>query len=199
MLYILTGPIQSGKTRWLQEVVHLLEKTNIGCDGVLVPGIWNEVGGSYEKLGIWNEMLPSHERVSFALKPDENKGIYANLSCKDTSKKDQGWYINNDAVRVVNSHFRNIQQSIPESDKNKHILIIDELGIMELERNKGLIAAVELLQKGPQGYFKHAIVVVREKNNFHKIACEKFSSSWDKVAFITPQQYTPQEFIEVIS
>ena len=42
MLYILTGDIQIGKTRWLQKTVSILEDMGVGVQGVITPGIWKK-------------------------------------------------------------------------------------------------------------------------------------------------------------
>ncbi|MDD6289009.1 MAG: nucleoside-triphosphatase, partial [Eggerthellales bacterium] len=42
MLLILTGEIQIGKTRWLQELVCELQEEGVAVSGVIAPGIWVE-------------------------------------------------------------------------------------------------------------------------------------------------------------
>ncbi|MEE0707078.1 MAG: hypothetical protein UCH28_11950, partial [Adlercreutzia sp.] len=43
------------------------------------------------------------------------------------------------------------------------LLIVDELGRLELQRGEGLTEAVALLRQGPTSAFPHALVVVREE------------------------------------
>lgn len=71
MLYLLTGQVQTGKTRWLQGLVSAYEARGVAVGGVLAPGVWREVtardgAASFEKLGIDNILLPEHETIPFA-------------------------------------------------------------------------------------------------------------------------------------
>ena len=85
MLFILTGDIQIGKTRWLSALVDDLARRGVTVFGVLSPGDWRErpngeVGGEsargmagagrYEKFGIDCVLLPSGERIRFAERGD---------------------------------------------------------------------------------------------------------------------------------
>ena len=67
MLFILTGDIQIGKTRWLKSTCRKLAADGIPCAGVVAPGVWvpSEHGDAngFEKLGIDNVLLPGGERV----------------------------------------------------------------------------------------------------------------------------------------
>lgn len=71
MLYILTGDIQIGKTRWLQALVESLAENGVPSYGVVAPGVWREAQSSsgqpqYEKLGINNVLLPNGQEIPFA-------------------------------------------------------------------------------------------------------------------------------------
>ena len=51
------------------------------------------------------------------------------------------------------------------ADARQHVvslLIVDELGRLELMRGEGLVEAMALLDRGPTRAFPHALVVVRE-------------------------------------
>ena len=79
MLFILTGDVQSGKTRWLERLVAELAADGVESRGVLAPGVWRPRAdgddggprplgsgeGAYEKLGIDNVLLPQGERLRF--------------------------------------------------------------------------------------------------------------------------------------
>ncbi len=197
MLYIVTGSIQSGKTRWLQEVVRQLEESSVRCEGILAPGIWSKAEDGFRKEGILNVLLPSHKTITFALRPDESKGIAANIKCSDNSSPQSGWYIDEDAVQEVNRHFARLDEHLKSSkDNTESILIIDELGILELLRNQGITQALKLLEKGPQGHYKHALVVVRAKKELPKIVEERFSESWGGSEIIDPHEIAPKKFIK---
>ena len=83
MLFLLTGDVQIGKTRWLERLAAELAGDGVPVAGVLAPGVWrvrepHEVPGErglagegrFEKLGIDNVLLPGGERVPFARRRD---------------------------------------------------------------------------------------------------------------------------------
>ena len=76
MLFLLTGEVQIGKTRWLESLVTELADCGVSCAGVLAPGQWVPSEGEhadangFEKLGIDNVLLPSGERIPFARRGD---------------------------------------------------------------------------------------------------------------------------------
>lgn len=76
MLFLLTGEVQIGKTRWLESLV--TELADCGCPA---SACWRRVSGclqkasmpmpnGFEKLGIDNVLLPSGERIPFARRGD---------------------------------------------------------------------------------------------------------------------------------
>ena len=42
MLFVLTGGIQTGKTRWLGRLVEALGAEGVRCAGVMAPGVWRK-------------------------------------------------------------------------------------------------------------------------------------------------------------
>lgn len=78
MLFLLTGNIQVGKTRWLEAQVASLARGGTPVAGVLAPGVWRrcEPGDpaadarGFEKTGIDNVLLPDGERVHLARRRD---------------------------------------------------------------------------------------------------------------------------------
>ena len=40
MLFLLTGNIQTGKTRWLMRTLSALEERGVALYGALTPGVW---------------------------------------------------------------------------------------------------------------------------------------------------------------
>jgi hypothetical protein len=93
-LFLLTGNIQIGKSRWLEGVVADLVQRGTLCAGVLAPGVWRKrtaaelraieqgsvdfelpqfslgTRGPFEKLGINNVLLPQGTVVPFATRCD---------------------------------------------------------------------------------------------------------------------------------
>lgn len=179
MLFLLTGEIQTGKTRWLQRLLVDLEEAGILSCGVIAPGIWREDGpGSFEKLGIENVLLPQGPRIPFAsrcdLLPDD---------CADRQgqsfKAGLGWSISEDALVTVNRHFENLPAVAGAS-----LLVVDELGWLELVHGGGLSGAIDILQRGPSASFPHAIVVVRK--DLLGAAHALLDASWGEVMEIYP-------------
>lgn len=74
MLFLLTGDIQCGKTRWLENLCREAESRGTSVAGVLAPGVWEELKDAPEKfykLGINNVLLPSKAKVRFANRPNQ--------------------------------------------------------------------------------------------------------------------------------
>lgn len=106
MLYILTGDVQIGKTRWLQTLVRDLEARRAVCDGVIAPGVWREdEAGGFDKLGIDNELLPTHEVVHFARRDDLARAEGTFDANAQSAKAMLRWHISDEAIRKVNAHF----------------------------------------------------------------------------------------------
>lgn len=278
VLFVLTGDIQTGKTRWLAGVLEELERDGVPCAGVLAPGIWREcgfgaaedgmpvavggeagapaeVGGEsaastaprFEKLGIENVLLPQGEHLLFALRRDlatqdetgrsivdsdatrlleeaarerlvagapvaggaeavggmggvvaggakvaNGNGPAAGAASQSAAAK-LGWAIADDAIDRVNAHFDELSQGIAQlgtpsladaaASEPAGLLVVDELGQLELLRGRGLVSAVSLLQAGPSARFPHALVIVREW--LLDKAEESFFGAWPERAIVT--------------
>lgn len=276
VLFVLTGDIQTGKTRWLAGVIEELERDGVPCAGVLAPGIWREcgfdaaedgtsvaaggeaaapaeVGGEsaastaprFEKLGIENVLLPQGEHLLFALRRDlamqdeagrsvvgsdvtrlleeaarerlaagapvaggaesvggvggvasgakvaNGNGPAAGAASQSAAAK-LGWAIADDAIDRVNAHFDELSQGIAQlgtpsltdvaASDPAALLVVDELGQLELLRGRGLVSAVSLLRAGPSARFPHALVIVREW--LLDKAEESFFGAWPERAII---------------
>lgn len=122
VLLILTGNVQTGKTRWLQNVIAHLEKAGVSCQGVLAPGTWIEkADGSFEKTGIDNVLLPSHEIVPFARRSDlaQKDGLFDAES--QAGRARLKWHISDDAIARVNEHLHALREcSVEPSAGNEH-------------------------------------------------------------------------------
>lgn len=181
VLFVLTGDIQTGKTRWLQELVDSMLRAGIATYGVIAPGVWiarsEEVGdrahvdrNGFEKLGIDNVLLPSGERIPFARRIDLALAESSFDACAQSARAGLGWHIDDAALQRVNDHFKALIEQNPTRNGSERppsqipgVLIIDELGRLELERNQGLTEALAILDAGPQPDFQHAIIVVRKE------------------------------------
>ena len=190
MLFILTGNVQIGKSRWLERLADDLTRLDVTCYGVIAPGIWVESNTDaandqgYEKLGINNLLLPDNVTVPFAQRADIArwaKGTYADLS--QAGRVGLGWHIDDAAIARVNEHLSSIEKRA-EDDRRHKLLVIDELGRLELDHESGLVEAMRLLRNGPCAGMKDALVVVRE--TFAERAESLFAETWNGVLRIAP-------------
>ena len=70
--------------------------------------------------------------------------------------------------------------------ERQSLLVVDELGRLELIRNQGLTSALALLDEGPNPAFPHALIVVRDV--LVDLARERFAPSWGDPALVSPTQ-----------
>lgn len=189
MLFLLTGEVQIGKTRWLESLVTELADYGVSCIGVLAPGQWVPSEGEhadangFEKLGIDNVLLPSGERIPFARRGDLARADGTFDEESQAAKAELAWHIDDEAIARVNAHFDELavraSVAVPTDAKSHSgrsaegaeskdpsrapgLLIVDELGRLEIWRGGGLTSAMALLAQGPTTAFPHALVVVRD-------------------------------------
>ena len=166
MLFLLTGEVQIGKTRWLESLVTELADCGVSCVGVLAPGQWVPSEGEhadangFEKLGIDNVLLPSGERIPFARRGDLARADGTFDEESQAAKAELAWHIDDAAIDRVNAHFNEI--ATHASAAAPGLLIVDELGRLEIWRGGGLTSAMALLAQGPTAAFPHALAVVRD-------------------------------------
>lgn len=250
MLFLLTGDVQVGKTRWLESLCASLQAAGTCVAGVVAPGQWvprpeGQPGGKhgfdgagrFEKLGIDNVLLPQGERIEFTRRRDLAAGGKAFAEGAQAKAAKLGWAISDTAIAQVNSHFAmlakqagiapadsgaddpttaqaevdtpaaapldngvcppvaaetaaktsplaqtstgeptvaataakaegNVLAAAPAANETRlaphAMLVVDELGRLELLRGCGLTNALAILDAGPTPQFPHAIAVVRE-------------------------------------
>lgn len=196
MLFVLTGDIQTGKTRWLQSLVTELTDAGVACCGVLAPGVWRErsveelaafsmneeSSERFEKLGIDNVLLPSEERVPFARRRDLAVVEGSFVEESQSAQAKLGWEISEGALARVNEHFAALDDASP--GHSPALLIVDELGPLELLRGGGLTGALALLDAGPSKRFPNALVIIRE--SLLDIARKRFEGAWGALRTISP-------------
>jgi nucleoside-triphosphatase THEP1 len=243
MLYVLTGAIQTGKTRWLEAMTRELEARGVSCAGVLSPGVWRKHPGvdgeatGFEKLGIEVVLLPQGERLPFATRRDLlEAGPHEAVGASATREADRaglGWAIRDEAIAAVNAHFdrlaaeRNEAQSAQvaraaqgarapqvtqgaqsaqvaraaggadaaarqaattqDAAGREGLLVVDELGRLELEFGGGYTSAMRLLEAGPSARWPKALIVVREQ--LAETARSHFGSAWKETTILTVGQH----------
>lgn len=199
MLFLLTGDVQIGKTRWLESLCASLQAAGTCVAGVVAPGQWvprpeGQPGGKhgfdgagrFEKLGIDNVLLPQGERIEFARRRDLAAKGKAFAEGTQAKAAKLGWAISDTAIAQVNAHFAALaKQAANETRLAPHaVLVVDELGRLELLRGCGLTNALAILDAGPTPQFPHAIAVVRE--TLLDEARRRFEPRWGKATVIGP-------------
>lgn len=237
MLFVLTGDVQTGKTRWLERLIGDLGAQGVVCAGVLAPGVWRQrtdeemaliragkvdassmairlgSAGPYEKLGIDNVLLPEGERIVFARRRDlaQETGVFDEGS--QSARVKLGWEIDDAAIGRVNAHFDELARAEAEAGscaegavmservvragddargegassakgEAARLLVVDELGRLELLGNAGLTSAMALLERGLAARYPHALVVVRAW--LVDTARERFEGAWGPLRAISP-------------
>ena len=180
MLFLLTGEVQIGKTRWLESLVAELGAFGVPCAGVLAPGQWVPSTGphadanGFEKLGIDNVLLPGGERVPFARRGDLARADGTFDEESQAAKAELAWHIDDAAIDRVHASAAAPVGAKPHSERSAEgaeskdpsrapgLLIVDELGRLEIWRGGGLTSAMALLAQGPTAAFPHALAVVRD-------------------------------------
>ncbi len=175
MLFILTGDVRTGKTTWLETRVRELEAAGVPVRGVLAPGVWRDG----EKVGIENVLLPLRERVLLAT--PVNGGQSPINRCADGL----GWDFDTAALDRVNAHLAGLAAEAT-GDGRPGLLVIDEVGPLELHRGAGLTAALALLDGEPKPAWPNALVVVR--SSLAGEAAARFARSWQSVEPLSPDE-----------
>jgi len=140
MLLILTAPVQTGKTRWLEALVSELASRGVASYGVVAPGRWHggPDGGELVKDGIDNVLLPSGERVRLA-----------EAACgHDDEDDDEDEDDEPESIDYNDTLFDKCQRAA-RLLRNRKDMIRDE----ETEKNErvaNLVRAVKLLELKPQ-------------------------------------------------
>ena len=138
MLAIVTGRRGSGKTALCGRLADLARAPGWDVAGILSPGVFD--GG--EKVAIEALDLRSGERRRLA---HRRRGD-SSAACLHTP----GWVFDDTAVAWSND--------ILASATPCELLIVDELGILELERGQGWTAGLAAVSAGK---YRYALVVVR--------------------------------------
>ncbi|MBO7702165.1 MAG: hypothetical protein J6S36_04585 [Eggerthellaceae bacterium] len=208
MLFVLTGQVQTGKTRWLEELVAALEEAGVATYGVLAPGVWADRRGNpeafphadangFEKLGIDNVLLPEGQRIAFARRADLAEASGEHDPNSQSSQAKLHWSISDAAIKRVNGHFADLRtRAQAHDDTTGGFLIVDELGQLELLRGGGLTEAVGILQDGPTALTRHALVVVREALLAH---LDGRFSRWGQIELVNPDKPSQSRILATLT
>lgn len=205
MLFLLTGEVQIGKTRWLSALVEALAESGVRAWGVLSPGEWclrpeGKVGGEaergrsgagrYEKLGIDCVLLPEGERIPFARRDDLARAEGGADADSQSARAGLCWAIDDAAIDQVNAHFEKIAARAAAAgehgaaDAGAGLAVVDELGRLELLRDGGFSSALRLLEAGPTRLYGTAVAIVRA--SLADAARARLERAWGSVSAIGP-------------
>ncbi|MCL7453522.1 MAG: nucleoside-triphosphatase [Anaerolineae bacterium] len=135
---LLTGPVGIGKTTVAERLVGLCRRQGVRCGGLLAPPIKNSCG---QKAGIWGVDISSGERRILARTDRDLGGAAVGPYSFDAGAL--AW-----AVSVI-------EQAMGSCD----LLIVDEIGKLELWQGQGL---APLLPRLAAGEAERALILVRD-------------------------------------
>ena len=201
VLFILTGEVQSGKTRWLIDLIDKLTARGVTCHGVVSPGVWRRsiaVDGSvcFEKLGIEAVLLPERERLSFAQRRDLTTGADDCNPDWQSMQANLGWAIPDTALEAVNRHFDKLAQKVSQRQE-LGLLVVDELGRLELVGDGGFKSALKQLEAGPSLLYTHALAVVRSQ--LLEPAQQRLGEIWGSIELIAPDERSKEQIIRIVT
>ena len=135
---LLTGPVGVGKTTVAERVAGLARRQGLLCAGLLAPAMMNSCG---QKVGIWGvDLLTSQRRI--LARTD-----------RDLGGPEVGPY-SFDAAAIVWA-VDGLERAVGACD----LLLVDEIGKLELQREIGLASVLPQLAAGDA---KRALVLVRD-------------------------------------
>jgi iron complex transport system ATP-binding protein len=135
-ILIVTGLSGAGKTTWCAQLARLAEESGMQVRGVLSPGVYQ----GERKNAIDARAIESGETRQLATLQDQ----------RTSELSTPRWRFKPETVAWVNEILGNI--------KTSDLIIIDEVGPLELLRGKGLTAGMHLVD---EGHYRVACVVVR--------------------------------------
>lgn len=140
---LLTGPVGVGKTRVAERVVGLARRKGLLCGGLLAPGMMSSCG---QKAGIWGVDVNTGERRILA-RTDRNLGG-PSVGPYSFDANALAW-----AAAVID---RALQPAAP---RPYDLVIVDEIGKLELWHGIGLAPVLPKLAAGVAG---RSLVLVRD-------------------------------------
>jgi nucleoside-triphosphatase THEP1 len=146
-LALLTGPVGIGKTTVAARVVELARRRGFACRGVLAPAQRDAAG---LKIGIVGIDLATGERRTLARTGCEMQGPRLGPYSFDAA-----------ALEWATAVLLGALAQPPPADGREHsaLVVVDEIGKLELWQGQGLAAVLPALASGPAA---HVLVIVRE-------------------------------------
>ncbi len=163
-LFIVSGDLESGKTRFIQNLAHAMQAHGWDVAGVVSPAVFQDDA----KVAIDALDLRSGKRCRLA------ELIQAGSQLQGPATK--RWQFSKETLNWCNSTLR----SATPCD----LLVIDELGPLEFEGGAGMLDAIEAIEGGN---YLAALVVVRS------ILLEHARRRWPHLERIDPAQADDHE------
>lgn len=136
-MWIITGEFGAGKTRWCQQFLELARQAGLNAAGILSPGLFEDG----RKVAIEAVDVRSGERRRLATRRRAEDSALIHT---------REWLFETETIRWGNTVF---QQALPCD-----LLIVDEVGPLELLQGQGWVAALEAIASRA---YRLAVVVVR--------------------------------------
>jgi nucleoside-triphosphatase THEP1 len=135
-IIVVTGEIGSGKTSLCLNLIDLAIELGYSLSGLVSPGVFQD--GKKVAIDLLDLVSRDQRRLA-VLREDDETGLITHR-----------WSFDPETILWGNS----VLEESPPSD----LLVIDELGPLEFNRTKGLIASFDLID---QGAFQAALLVIR--------------------------------------
>ncbi len=145
-LFVITGPIQTGKTTWTGKMLQRAQERGLRVTGVWSPAVF--VDG--QKTGIESELLPSRERFTFATK----RGSWGpgHVPAQFDGHKKLGWDFKEEAMERINAHMASVRDDLGD------LFVVDEFGALEFYQGKGFTVGLDIMDNAEP---KNAFLVLR--------------------------------------
>jgi nucleoside-triphosphatase THEP1 len=140
---LLTGPVGVGKTTVAERVVGLLRQRGLASCGLLTPAMMDSCG---RKVGIWGIDVRSAERQTLARTDRDLGGPSVGPYSFHAAALDWAIAVVGDALRQA-------------TDRHCDLVIVDEIGRLELRQGGGLAPVLPLLASGKA---ERVLVLVRD-------------------------------------
>ena len=156
-LIIISGPKNAGKTKVCLRLIEMLQDQSVPVSGLVSPGLYRDG----RKTGILVRDIACGDEMQLA--------VYE--PGWDPQVPEREWRFNMEAVIWGNKRLKTI--------KNAPFLLIDEMGFLEMEQNRGWTAGLDLLDSKD---YHRAVVVIRPD------LLEAVRLRWQPTYFLTVHQ-----------
>lgn len=141
-IYIMTGPIQTGKTSWVRRMLPMAAERGLRVHGVWTPAVFEgEV-----KTGINAQLLPGGEEFLLATRRTFAPGE------RPDGKRQLGWKFSDEAMDRINEHFSSLVDDLGD------LFLVDEFGALEFYQNKGYVRGLKIMDAAMP---KNVLLVLR--------------------------------------